>query len=119
MKRKLSFIAFVLLSLGCMAAPVGTDVSRRAAANFWNTYRPADVKAIDAEQMHLMPVASLPMLNIWAVGEEGFVVDGGGFVGYRGECYFSCFHAWFVVKGIVVGEAAAGGVVDGGSGAGD
>ena len=75
MKRKvLSLIALIFCGLGCMAATVSPDVSRRAAANFWNTYRPVEVKAVTPEAMQQMTVASLPMLHIWAVGQEGFVI---------------------------------------------
>lgn len=74
MKRiALSLIALIF-SLGCMAAPVTPNVSRQAAANFWNTYRPTDVKAVAPEQMQLVSVASLPMLHIWAVDNQGFII---------------------------------------------
>ncbi len=57
-----------------MATPVTPAVSRQAAANFWNTYRPADVKAVDAGQMQQVTVADLPMLHIWAVDDQGFII---------------------------------------------
>lgn len=74
MKRiALSLIALIF-SLGSMAAPVTSNVSRQAATNFWNTYRPADVKSVSPEQLQLVSVSSLPMLHIWSVGDQGFVI---------------------------------------------
>ena len=75
MKRiTLSIIVLLFLGVNSIASPVSPDVTRRAAANFWNSHRPVDVKAVDAAQLQLTSVSSLPMLHIWTVAEQGFVI---------------------------------------------
>lgn len=74
MKRIALSLFALVFSFGCMASQVTTTVSRQAAANFWNTHRSIDVKAVTPEQLQLVPVSELPMLHIWAVDQTGFVI---------------------------------------------
>ena len=75
MKRvALSIILLVVFCTSGRASTVTPEVSRRAAVSFWNTHRPTEVKSVSAEQLHLVAVEGLPMLHIWAVGEDGFVI---------------------------------------------
>jgi len=63
-----------LFSSSSMAEQVPVSVSRQAAANFWNTYRPVDVKGIVPAELQQITLAEMPMLHVWAVGENGFVI---------------------------------------------
>ncbi|MBR4715695.1 MAG: thiol protease/hemagglutinin PrtT [Bacteroidales bacterium] len=75
MKKTVVFaMALAMLTLGATAAPVDRAATRTVAANFWNTYRPADVKAVSADELVLVPLASMPFLNVYANGTDGFVV---------------------------------------------
>lgn len=73
-KTVLTVIVLAALTLGLNAAPVSHDATRTVAANFWNTYRPLDVKPVAASDLQLMPLASLPFLNVYANGNQGFVI---------------------------------------------
>lgn len=65
------------LFMTCFAAyadEVPAAVTRQAAANFWNTYRTADTKPVDAADLQLMTYAGLEHLVVYANGEHGFVL---------------------------------------------
>lgn len=75
MKKTVLFaMALAMLTLGATAAPVSHEATRKIAANFWNTYRPAVVKAVSAEDLVPMPLPTLPFLNVYTYGTEGFVI---------------------------------------------
>lgn len=73
MTKKL-FFAIVLMTVAtyAWAAPVEEAVAHRVAVNFWNTYRPLEVKPVEAMQ----PLAfdELRHMYVFANGTEGFVV---------------------------------------------
>ena len=73
-KTVLTFIALAAMTLGVFATPVTPETTRTIAANFWNTYRPTDVKPVNADHLTLMTYADLPWLHIYANGDEGFIV---------------------------------------------
>lgn len=58
----------------CAAQDVPASVSRKAAVNFWNTYHTPDTKSIDQSVPQLMTANDLPMLHIYAIGDNGFVI---------------------------------------------
>ena len=75
MKRIItSVITLIIFSLSCMTQTMLPDVSRRAAVNFWNSHRTEANKAIAFDEPVLYSIAEFPMLRIYAVGEEGFVI---------------------------------------------
>lgn len=73
-KTVLSILALAALTLGLNAAPVERDAARSVAANFWNTYRPLDVKPVDAADLTPMTYAGIQWLHVFANGEQGFVI---------------------------------------------
>ena len=75
MKRIItSVITLIILSLGCMAGNVSTDDSRKAAVNFWNSHRTESNKPVSLDEPVLITFADMPMLHIYAIGTEGFVI---------------------------------------------
>lgn len=73
-KTVLTVIALAAIILGLNAAPVDRETTRKVAANFWNTYRPLDVKSVAATDLQLLPYAEMPMLHIFANGDQGFII---------------------------------------------
>ncbi|MBP5546655.1 MAG: thiol protease/hemagglutinin PrtT [Bacteroidales bacterium] len=71
MKKIALFFAALCIAAMAFAAPVDRDVARRVAVNFWNTYRPAEVSAVEA--LKDMPFDEIPHMYV-------FVADGNGFV---------------------------------------
>ncbi len=69
-----SVITFIIFSLGCLAQTVSNDVSRRAAVNFWNSHRTEVNKAITIDEPVLYTFSEMPMLRVYAVATEGFVI---------------------------------------------
>ncbi len=57
-----------------MAQTVTNDQSRRAAVNFWNSHRTEANKSITFDEPVLYTFAEMPMLRVFAVGTEGFVI---------------------------------------------
>ena len=75
MKRTItSVIALIIFSFSCIAENVPANVTRQAAVNFWNTYRPEKVLPISIDKPTLLTFAELPMLHIYAVDDQGFVI---------------------------------------------
>lgn len=75
MKRIItSVIALFVLTTACMAGDVSNDMSRRAAVNFWNSHRTQDNKAVEYNEPVLLTFSEMPMLCVYAVGSEGFVI---------------------------------------------
>lgn len=75
MKKTVLFtLALAALTFSLNAAPVGHDATRTVAANFWNTYRSADAKPVDADQLTLITNAQLPYLHVYSIDGQGFVI---------------------------------------------
>ncbi len=73
MKKNILLIASLLvLTLGAVASPVDIAKARKAATNFWNTYRPSEVKAV--ESLTLSDISEYPNLYIFRDGNQGFVL---------------------------------------------
>lgn len=64
----------LLLPLTIQAAPVNYRAARTVAMNFWNSYRPADVKPVTESDMMLMVYDGINHMHVFAVGQEGFVI---------------------------------------------
>ncbi len=73
-KTILSALALLAIAITMQAAPVTHEATRTVAANFWNTYRPLDVKPVSAADLQLIPLASMPFLDVYANGSQGFVI---------------------------------------------
>ena len=56
------------------AATVDVNATRRVAAAFWNTNRPAEVKAIDENALFLRDCGDLTHMHIYSVQGTGFVI---------------------------------------------
>lgn len=56
------------------AATVDVNATRHVAAAFWNTNRPAEVKAIDENALFLRDCGDLPHMHIYSVQGTGFVI---------------------------------------------
>lgn len=69
-----SVITLIILGLGCMAQSVSNDASRQAAVNFWNSHYTEANKAITFDEPVLYTFSDMPMLRVYAVGTEGFVI---------------------------------------------
>ena len=67
-------LALVIFTTACLAAQLPTGTTRKAAVNFWNTHRTANNKTIDYDTPQLITFAELPMMHIYAIGSEGFVI---------------------------------------------
>lgn len=75
MKRIItSVITLILLGLNCIAGNVPASVSRQAAVNFWNSHRSEGVKPVTIDEPTLIVFSEMPMLHIYAIGNEGFVI---------------------------------------------
>ncbi len=73
-KTILSILALAALTLGLNAAPVDHETTRTVAANFWNTYRPMDVKAVMPDDLTLMTYDGLTYLDVFTFGGQGFII---------------------------------------------
>lgn len=72
MYKRLFTTVLVLLCGAAVAQQVPAEVAQRVALNFWNTHRPANLRAAtSAEQL---PVNEVQHMYIFAIGEESFVV---------------------------------------------
>lgn len=69
-----SALALIIFGVGCMAQQVPDDVCRKAAVNFWNAHREDANKTIGVDDPTLYTFSQLPMLRVFAVGAEGFVI---------------------------------------------
>lgn len=69
-----TLLTIVIFSLVCTAQNVSNDASRHAAVNFWNCHRTDANKAITFDEPVLYSFSDFPMLRIYAVGSEGFVI---------------------------------------------
>lgn len=73
MKKAIALPLLLLLFAGMLsAAPVSEAVARRAAVNFWNTYRPENQKPVETMQTLTFP--ELQNMYVFANGDLGFVV---------------------------------------------
>ena len=73
MNKKLALFVIAALMMGAVfAAPVTTDMARRVAVNFWNSYYPENQKPVS--DMQLRSFSELPHMYVFVNGEEGFVV---------------------------------------------
>lgn len=74
--KKIAFgvIALVVTIFNLQAKPVSQEQTRRAAANFWNTYRTPDAKPVEAADLTLVPCTGLSHLHIYAAGDQGYVI---------------------------------------------
>lgn len=72
MKRTIVSAVMLLAVASAVAAPVDTRKAMRVAVNFWNTYRPVDVRPVQG--MQLLDIVELRHQYVFAVGETGFVV---------------------------------------------
>lgn len=70
----LGAIALLMTCSAAFADEVPASVTRQAAANFWNTYRTADAKPVDAADLQQMTYAGLEHLVVYANGEQGFIL---------------------------------------------
>lgn len=73
-KNALFALALAALATTVGAAPVERDATRTAAANFWNSYRPTDVKPASAHEFSLASHDGLFHLDIYTLGDQGFVI---------------------------------------------
>ena len=71
-KTTLLFVAMLTLSAPLLAAPVTEATARRVALNFWNTYRPQEVKPVSTLQSHSFP--ELKNMYVFCNDTIGFVV---------------------------------------------
>lgn len=74
MKRIIFSVLSFFASFGLCAAEVPQGALSQAAINFWNTYRPVDVKPANTSNLQAMSLESMPHLAIYAFGDEGFVI---------------------------------------------
>ncbi len=75
MKRIVTGVISLLLFLHLgMAQSLTADITRQAAVNFWNTHRPETDKSITPDDAVLYTFTELPMLHVYAVGQDGFVI---------------------------------------------
>ena len=71
-KTALGVVAMLLLAGTAVAAPVSEATAVRVALNFWNTYRPQDVKPVSAMQTLSFP--ELQNMYVFANDTIGFVI---------------------------------------------
>lgn len=71
-KITIAIVSLLLMAAPLMAAPVTEATAHRVAVNFWNTYRPREVKPVASLQSLAFP--ELQHLYVFANGEEGFIV---------------------------------------------
>jgi len=62
----------LLFPMNAWSAPVSETIARSVAVNFWNTYRPQDVKTVTTLQT--LSFSELQHQYVFANGEEGFVI---------------------------------------------
>ncbi len=74
MKRIILSALTLMATIGLSAAEVPQNALRQAAVNFWNTYRPATMKAIGPTDLQAVSVDGMTHLGIYVMGEEGFVI---------------------------------------------
>lgn len=74
MRRIIVAIALLFFCTSVYGAGLTKDDTRRAAATFWNTYRPASQDQIGMNDMRLLTYAELPHLHIYTVNEQGFII---------------------------------------------
>ncbi len=72
--RKYILLAVVMVLFGnaMQATPVSQETARQVAVNFWNTYRPADVKPVATMENYSFP--ELQHLFVFANDDQGFVI---------------------------------------------
>ncbi len=72
MKKTTAIAAMLLMGAQLIAAPVSETTALRVALNFWNTYRPQEVKTVTTMQTLSFP--ELQHLYVFANGADGFVL---------------------------------------------
>lgn len=73
MKRIFALLMLSVLFVASLsAATVPEEIARRAATNFWNTYRPQDQKAVS--QLQSLSFPELHNMYVFANGNQGFVL---------------------------------------------
>lgn len=76
MKKSILLIAaLVTFAATLYANPVGTDMARRVATQFWNGHRPADVKT--AGTVTKLTFSDLDQLHVFDINGTGFVIIAG------------------------------------------
>lgn len=71
-KTTFAIVTLLMMASSLMAAPVTELAAHRVAVNFWNTYRPQEVKPVASMQALAFP--ELQHLYVFANGDQGFVV---------------------------------------------
>ena len=78
MKKTGFLIAVIAVLAGVASAkPVDFATARTVAANFWNTYHPADVKPVTEGDLSPMVYEDISHMHVFAVGQTGFVIVSG------------------------------------------